>query len=675
MQPKSDEPATASPAGLSTEEARARLALEGPNELASEKSATFFRSMLDVVAEPMFLLLLGAGALYLVLGSLSDALTLLAFVVVMIGLTLYQKRKTERAVSLLKDLSAPLARVLRNGEECAVPTREIVRGDLVFLREGDRVPADASVVTCTNLRVDESLLTGESVAVDKLPSLGDAPLPPPGSDGQSAVYGGTLVVQGRGLCSVRATGSASAIGRIGVALSATKLEPSALKLEVDQIVRRIALIGAALCVCLVLAYGITQGDYLRGLLAGITLAMAILPEEFPVVLTVFTTLGAFRIAKHQVLARRAETIESLGSATVLCVDKTGTITENRMRIAQLWTVGEVSFDMPADDSCTLPEEVHEVLEYGVLSSQPDSADPMEHAFHKLGQHALAGTEHLHRDYTREQEYPLTRSLLAVSHLFRTANTSGHVVAAKGAPEAIADLCHLDAAGTARVLAHAAELGRSGLRVLAVARADYAPAEHPVNPHDFEFRLLGLVGLEDPVRASVPAAVADFRRAFVRVIMVTGDHVETALAIAKKAGLDVAGGVVTGATLAALSESELARTVKTVNVFARCIPEHKLLLVRSLQSAGEMVAMTGDGVNDAPALKAAQIGVAIGLRGTDVAREAAALVLTTEDFGAIAQAIVLGRRIFENLRKAMSFVLAVHVPIAGMALAPVLLGWR
>ncbi len=659
--------------GLSQSDAEARLARDGKNELEGDTSPSLWGAVLAIVRQPIFLLMLGAGVLYLVLGGLSDALALLGAVVAMIGLSLYQERKTERAVHELKQLTAPLAHVIRDGAPRTIENRLVVVGDVVILREGDRVPADAMVLDCTNLRVDESLLTGESVPLDKLPGTEAALLAPPGRDDETSVYAGTLVVRGTGVAVVRATGARTAIGSIGTSLRDTVTKKSVLRSEVDAVVRRVALGGLALCALLIVLYGVLAHDYLAGLLAAITLAMAILPEEFPVVLTVFTLLGAFRIAKHGVLARRPEAIEALGSASVLCVDKTGTITENKMRVAELRAnVGE-PFPVTTELPQQLPEAVHEVMEFAILASAPESFDPMDQALHALGERALRGTEHLHTDYTREQEYPLTRSLLAVTHLWRTAEAHGHVVAAKGAPEAIADLCHLSGEEATALLEQVAGMAARGQRVLAVARARLDQERHPEHAHDFVFSLVGLVGFEDPVRASVPAAMAAFAKAGVRVVMITGDHAATACALARQAGMDVAQGVMTGDQLAALSETERSAAVARVSVFARAAPDHKLLIVRALQAAGQLVAMTGDGVNDAPALKAAHIGIALGARGTDVAREAAALVLTNEDFGTIAQAIMLGRRVFENLRKAMMYILAVHIPIAGLALLPILLG--
>jgi Ca2+-transporting ATPase len=665
-------PSAADHSGLSQVEAARRLLDEGPNELAAHADSSLKRALVTIATQPMVLLLLAGGALYWVLGDPLDALLLLICVVLTVGLTLYQDRKTERALGKLRELAAPVAHVVRDGLPYTIPSREVVRGDLLRLREGDRVPADAVVIDATNLRVDESILSGESVPVDKLNAAFDAPLVPVTSDEETCAYAGTLVVRGHGLAIARAIGAATAMGGIGAALRAVKPVRSALRREIDGVVRRIALGAAVLCGALALAYGALEGDYLYGLLAGITLAMALLPEELPIVWTVFTTLGAYRIAKLGVIARRPEAIEGLGSAAVLCVDKTGTITENRMRVAALWPYRGALLDLPQVQVDALPDEAHELLEHGVLACAADTFDPMDRALHTLGTHALRGTEHLHGDYVREEEYPLTRRLLAVTYLWQTAQERAHIVASKGAPEAIADLCHLEASEARRWLDQAQSLADAGMRVLAVARARYDADEHPAHPHAFEMLPVGLVAFEDPVRGSVPAAIARCQRAGVRIVMITGDHVSTARAIAKSAGFDVEQGVMTGEQFAALDLPAQRAAAARISVFARAAPEHKLSLVRALESGGEMVAMTGDGVNDAPALRAASIGIALG-SGTDVAREAAALVLTHDDFAAIADAVLLGRRVFHNLRKAMTYIVAVHVPIAGMAFAPLALG--
>ncbi len=655
--------------GLTEAEAAARLRDEGPNELAQDRARGLWAMLLSVLREPMLLLLLAAGGIYLVLGDREEALTLLSFVVVVITITLVQERKAEHALAALRDLTSPRAVVVRDGERRRVAGREVVRGDLLVVAEGDRVPADAVLVEASHIEADESLLTGESVPVRKRVAAVPPPDARPGGDDLPFLYAGTLVVRGHGLGEVRATGGRTEMGRIGASLAKLETGRTPLQVQVDRMVRVVAIGGVLLCVALVLLYGATRGDWLQGLLAGIALAMAVLPEEFPVVLTLFMALGAWRVSKSRVLTRRLPAIEALGSATVLCSDKTGTLTENRMRIARLWTPG--TLHVLQDEA--LPEPVHEVLEFGILASQRDPFDPMEQAFHRLGNRALAGTEHLHTRWTLVREYPLSPELLAVSHVWRAPGGERLVVAAKGAPEAIADVCHLEAARAAEVSAHVAEMAADGLRVLAVARAWARPDELPPGQHDFEFELVGLVGLEDPVRPNVPEAVAECQGAGVRVVMITGDAPETARAIARQIGLSHAG-VVTGAELQALSEAEVGARVRGASVFARVVPEQKLRLVEALRANGEIVAMTGDGVNDAPALKAAHIGVAMGGRGTDVAREAAALVVTDDDFTSIVGAVRLGRRIYDNLRRAMAYVVAVHIPIAGLSLLPVLLGW-
>jgi P-type Ca2+ transporter type 2C len=655
--------------GLTEPESQARLAAEGPNELARDRERGLVAAIAAVLKEPMLLLLVGAGAVYLLLGDLEEALALLFSVFVVIAITLVQERKTERAVAALRDLSSPRALVIRDGARRRIAGREVVRGDVLVLAEGDRIPADAALLSAAHLEVDESLLTGEAVPVRKRASS-DRHDARPGGDDQPYVYAGTLVVRGTGLAEVVATGPRSAMGRIGTSLGELETGTTPLQDEIARIVKIVASAGLLLCAALVVLYGLTRGGWLQGFLAGIALAMAVLPEEFPVVLTIFMALGAWRISRSRVLTRRLPAIEALGAATVLCTDKTGTLTENRMTVARLWAPGALH----AVGDGPLPEALHAVVEFGILASQRDPFDPMEKAFHRLGAAALAGTEHLHATWQLVREYPLSPELLAVSHAWRSPDGERLVVAAKGAPEAIADVCHLERARAAEVQAEVRRMGADGLRVLAVARAWAPGGALPPGQHDFDFELVGLVGLEDPVRPGVRAAVAECRGAGVRIVMITGDAPDTARAIARQVGLPDEEAVLTGKDLDALADDELRRRVHRTAVFARAVPEQKLRLVQALRAEGEVVAMTGDGVNDAPALKAAHIGIAMGARGTDVAREAAALVLTDDDFGSIVAAVRLGRRIYDNLRRAMAYVLAVHVPAAGLALLPVLLGW-
>jgi Ca2+-transporting ATPase len=659
--------------GLSADEAAKRLEADGPNELPAERPRSLLSAAFAVTTEPMFLLLLSTGGLYLLLGDRREALTLLSFVAVVVGITLRQERRTEHALRALRDLSSPRALVIRDGVERRIPGREVVRGDSVVLAEGDRVPADVLLRSGFGMQVDESLLTGESVPVSKRTARAEDAAPEaPGGDDLPWVWSGTLVVRGRGVAEVRTTGGDTELGRIGRFLGAPPTEGTPLEREVSRIVRRVAVAGLALCALLAVVYGVTRGDWTRGLLAGLTLAMAVVPEEFPVVLTVFLAFGAWRLSKRSVLTRRVPAVEALGAATVLCVDKTGTLTENRMTIARL-CAEKARVDVPATGVDSLPESVHLLVEFGILASQRDPFDPMERAFHALGHCALEDTEHLHGDWTLVREYPLSTELLALSHVWRAPEGSGRVIAAKGAPEAIADLCHLDEPAVARLREEVEAMASDGLRVLAVARAFFAADPLPEIQHGFDFELLGLVGLADPVRKGVPDSIAECRRAGLRVLMITGDHPETARSVARTIGLPHED-VVLGSELARLDDAALAARLRHASIVARAVPEQKLKIVSALQAAGEVVAMTGDGVNDAPALRAAQIGIAMGARGTDVAREAAALVLTDDDFTSIVGAVRLGRRVFDNLRKAVAYILAIHVPIAGMSFLPVLFGW-
>ena len=661
--------------GLSEADAQARLRTEGYNELPRPDRRTPLRIVLEVLREPMLALLLGGGAIYLVLGDLKEALILLAFATMSVVITVVQETRTERVLEALRDLTSPRALVIRDGARKRIAGREVVRGDFVVLAEGDRVPADALLVQSHDLKTDESLLTGESMPVRKIAD-GSAPGKDhrPGGDDLPYVFSGSLVVRGVGMGEVIATGALSEIGKIGQSLATLETEPPRLQAQTRRLVRVFAMVGGAVSVLAVLLYGTLRGGWLDAMLAGIALGMSMLPAEVPVVLTVFMAMGAWRISRARVLTRRAAAIEALGSATVLCTDKTGTLTENRMKIAELRIKNGTIFRPSEPCAAKMPESFHDLVEFGILASAPDPVDPMEKAFHDLGREQLAETEHLHGfAWKLLHTYGLRPGLLAMSHVWQAADgRQEFVIAAKGAPEAIADLCHLDAADRAALTQSVDAMAAEGLRVLGVARASFAGQVWPDSQHDFAFSFVGLVGLADPLRASVPDAVSECRSAGIKVVMITGDYPATARAIARQAGLD-SEDLVTGEELDQLSESALAQRVRTATVFARIMPEQKLRIVNALKASGEIVAMTGDGVNDAPSLKAAHIGIAMGGRGTDVAREASSIVLLDDDFGSIVKSVRLGRRIYDNLRKAMSFIFAVHVPIAGLALLPLLFG--
>ena len=670
--------ASALPQGLSAAQAAEALIADGPNALPDAQTRGLLAITRETLTDPMFSLLLAAGVLYLVLGDLQEGLVLFGLVLVVLGLTLYQEGKTERAIAALRDLTSPRALVWRDGTAQRIAGREVVRGDLLVIAEGDRVPADAVLLQATDVQVDESLLTGEPVPMEK------------GVD--QPLFSGTLLVRGQGLARVTATGGQSEIGRIGQALGNLSLDASPLKQQMQRLIKVLAGVALGASLFLLLAHGVLRGDWLAALLAAIALAMALLPQEFTVVLTVIPALGAWRLSRQNVLTRRIAAIETLGATSVLCVDKTGTLTENRMTVAELYatpppaqpaTQGRSPSNcapgerLPINYASTtdLPECFHTLVEYSILASVTDPFDPMEKAFHRLGQRFLQDTEHLHRDWILVQTYGLTPELRAMSHVWRARLGDAHVVAAKGAPEAIVDLCHLDTLAQAHITQTANAMAAKGLRVLGVARARFEGQDWPAIEHDFDFEFIGLLGLADPLRAEIPQAVSEARSAGIRVVMITGDYPATALAIATQAGLEPGGhGLLTGDELTHLTDVELQQRMVSVRICARIAPAQKLRIVQALKASGEVVAMTGDGVNDAPALKAAHVGVAMGERGTDVAREAASIVLLDDNFASIVGAVRLGRRIFDNLRKSMCYILAVHVPLAGMALLPVLLGW-
>jgi P-type Ca2+ transporter type 2C len=643
--------------GLTSADAAARLKRDGANVLPDAGPRGWWSMLFDIVTEPMFVLLIAAAGLYLLLGELREAVALSISVLVIIVITAMQERRTEQTLARLRDLTVADARVIRDGKTKNVSARELVVDDVILLHEGERIPADAELLEVSALSVDESLLTGESLAVDK-------------HDSARQLFSGTLILRGFGTARVTATGARSEIGKIGRSIGALKVETAPLYQQMRRVTRWVAVFGVALCVVIAVVYALSRHDVLGGTLAGITVAMGVLPEEFPVVLTVFMAMGAWRIAAHGVLVRRMPAVETIGAATVLAVDKTGTLTENRMRVALLDDLNE-----PQDlrhANLHLHDNSKAILFTALAASERTAFDPLEVAIHEAAQHhavadRLANWQLVH-------EYDLTPELLAVTHVWQSADSAALQVMVKGAPETVLSLCCADDSTRHAVMERVDTCAQRGLRLLAVASGTCTNATMPASPHSFELKLLGLIGLADPLRDTVPAALAECRSAGIRVLMITGDHTGTAKAIADAAGMEVNGTVLTGAQVDSLSDEQLRVRLQTCNVFARMMPSQKLRLVQALKANGEIVAMTGDGVNDAPALKAAHVGVALGTRSTTVAREAAAIVLVNDDFSSLVAAVRLGRRIYENIRNAISFIIAVHIPIAGMGLFPVLFGW-
>jgi Ca2+-transporting ATPase len=615
--------------------------------------------------EPTNLLLLACALIYGLLGEPAEAAVLLLFVAAISLLDLVQQRRSDHALQELARLSAPRAHLRRQGRELDLPAEQVQIGDLLRLEEGDRVAADARLTEAVGLWLDESLLTGESLPVARS-AAGDQ------------VLAGSLVASGRGWAEVVAVAGATQLGQLGSSLARVQPPPTPLQRQTRRLTRRLTLLALGLCAGLALLQGGLSGQWLQAALAALALALAVLPNEIPVVLALFLALGALRLARRGVLARSPAAVESLGSASVLAVDKTGTLTQNRMAVGGLvrwpqqqhWWAGQ-----------GLEEAFHPLLELAVLASRGDPVDAMELAIQRLANAELGGSEHLHPDWPLQRDYPLQPELLVFSCLWKDGAGQWQL-AAKGAPEAIAGLCHLPPAQAAALQGAADQLARRGLRVLAVARGLDGAALHqrpeglgqgqpPADLHDFLFEPIGLVGLADPLRPEVPEAIAAAQAAGVRVLMITGDGPLTARSIADQAGLPP-GPVLCGAELETLSPAQLALGLQEVSVFARVMPQQKLQLVRALQASGQVVAMTGDGVNDGPALKAADIGVAMGRRGTAVARESADLVLLNDTFADLVAALALARRLDRNLHRALAYTLAVHLPIAGLSLLPLLL---
>ena len=562
--------------GLSLSEAKSKLLQEGANELPSNKRFKFIFILLDVIKEPMFVLLIAAGLIYSVLGSFDEAIMLLGFVFIVIFITLFQETRTEKALDALKELSSPKTKVIREGQEILIPSKEIVRDDLVKIVEGDYVPADGIVIIENNLLVDESLLTGESVPVRKISASENSSMIIPGGDDLPCVYSGTLVVGGDCIFIVKKTGVFTEIGKIGSSLREVKSSKTNLQLETNNLVFRFALVALFLCISVVIFYGLIKGNWLDGFLTGITLAMAILPEEFPVVLTIFLALGAWRMSKKNVLTRQQYAIQALGSVTVLCVDKTGTITKNQMALKTLYTKNkEITLTENSDKKLSGYEDL---VKFSVLSCPEKSYDPMDRAIQQFASNEKIWVKNDFSDYNHIKEYPKKKGFLAVIHVWQWKNNNSFIIGIKGAPESLWDLCHLTENEIYSQLKTLKNLTHKGLRVLAVGKIESYSGILPENPHDFSFEYLGLIGFEDPIRPQVPDAIRECYKAGIEVKMITGDYPETALSIASQIGLQHNDEILTGSQLQKMSEEELQNQINSTTVFARVMPEQKLQIV-------------------------------------------------------------------------------------------------
>lgn len=642
--------------GLSSVEAKEKLKLDGFNELKSAKPKNIARIALEVMKEPMFLLLISCGSLYLILGDYREGIILLLSILMIIFITFYQYHKTEKALESLKKLSSPRALVIRDGIEIRIPGREVVKDDLVILNEGDRVAADAILIESINLTIDESLLTGESIAVVK-----NAQKDTTNTNG--IVFSGTLVTKGKGIAKVVAIGIYTQFGKIGTSLQNIKVDETRLQKEMKILIRNLFVFGTFISICVVVAFYFTRGNFLQSLLSGLAASIAILPEEFPVVLTVFLALGAWRLSKINILTRNPSAIETLGSATVLCSDKTGTITQNKMEIVALYDGNQL---VEKKDFYQNKNKLNDILTTAYLASQKKSIDSMEKAIENSCENLEIA---IHTDVKFLKEYPLSNTFFAMTRVTEKASDKSIIVSTKGAPETIFDLCKMKSEERAQHLAIVQKMAKQGYRVIGVAETTFQNEMLPENQQDFDLNFMGLIGLEDPIRPEVPKAIQECKEAGIKVIIITGDYAITAKSIAKQIGMAGYDKIITGDELNNMSDVELKENIKNTTIFARAIPEQKLRIVQALKANNEIVAMTGDGVNDAPSLKAAHIGIAMGNKGTDVAREASSLVLLDDNFASIVASIRSGRRIFDNLQKAMSYIMAIHIPIIGLTLIP------
>lgn len=647
--------------GLSEKEAEERLARLGPNLILQNQTRTILHIIKDTLREPTFVLLLAAACLYLVFGDIGQGLFISAGAVVSLGLVIFQESRSERALQALHALAEPYARVIRDGRQHQIRAYELVPGDIALVASGERIPADGDLLSKQPVTIDESLLTGESVPVTKSTTR-NTPDDHTVSGDSAKVFAGTLVVRGEAAICVVATGARTQLGKIGSSLSDLQSEPTPLQRTSAKLVKQLGILAVVFCLVVIVAYGILRHDWVGGALAGITLSIALIPEEFPMVLAIFMAIGAWRLAQKHVLVRQGSAIEALGAITTLCVDKTGTLTENRMSIAKIWTSRSPSLDTDRSS------EVSAVLAIAALASPIHPIDPMDIAVQQSAPNARQEFDLL--DSIPQRERSLDPNLLVVINAWRRKDDV--FLTAKGAPEAILRICKTTESSRTSLMTVVNQMADEGLRVLGVASRtlDGLMPDDLADP-TFEFR--GFIGFQDPIRPGIADAISTAHDAGISVCMITGDYPATAKAIGRAAGIPNDPGVITGDQIGTMDTGSLQHCLRSVRIFARVMPEQKLAIVEALKNDGEIIAMTGDGVNDGPALKAAHVGIAMGKRGTDVAREAADIVLLDDNFISIIRGIALGRRIFVNLRKALIFITATHIPIAGLALLPLLLG--
>ncbi|MCX2745457.1 cation-transporting P-type ATPase [Mangrovivirga sp. M17] len=636
--------------GLSPDQVAEQRSLNGANE-SIEKEGILQKIIFSIITEPMLILLLAACTIYFIFGELSEAFTMLAAIFFVTGIDIFQNFKSQKAVKALSKLTSSKAKVLREDEVVILPTREIVTRDIIICEEGTIIPADAKVISSYDFSVNEAIMTGESASINK-------------QSGEMLIQG-TMVVGGYCYARVTAVGKKTTLAGIGYLVKETSQTKSPLQEKVHHFVKRMVIIGA---IAFLFVWGYhtwESGSLLHGLLHGLTMAMSVLPEELQVALSTFMALGAYRLLKVGIIAKSPRTVETLGSATVICLDKTGTLTQNLMKVTHVFdfqTNREINYDNQ--------NQASEVLEYAMWASEESPFDPMEKSIHEIFD--KNNTNDLRTEYKIIKEFPLSGKPPVMTHIF--GNQKGdRILACKGALESIVRICNLNASDANIALAKGQEYAKKGYRVLGVAKGHWDKEQLPENQEEITFQFLGLITFHDPPDKHIPELIKNFYQAGVRVVMITGDYPETAMAIAQKTGINHSH-IISGDEIQQMNKNELKQAVSTCDIFARISPGQKLKIIAAIKSNGDTVAMTGDGVNDAPALKAAHIGISMGKRGTEVAKEAADLVLTNDNLDKMMDAIFLGRRINENLKKAFRYIISIHIPIILLVTLPIFLTW-
>lgn len=643
--------------GLNNDEVLTSQKLYGYNSIKANHKNSWYILLFDILKEPMLLLLIAVTIIYVIVGNYSEALFMLGAIIAVSGISFYQDNRSKKALEALEKLNEPLSTVIRNSNAIQIPTHEIAVGDLCIIEEGKMVNADGKIVHSNDFSVNEASLTGESFSIFKNSETDD-----------NKVYSGTLVVSGLAVFEVENIGAKTKLGKIGQSIQNIKKEISPLQLQITKFVKWMAFIGIVVFL-MVWAYSFWQSrNIVQSLLAGLTLAMSILPEEIPVAFTTFMALGSWKLMKQGVIIKRSSIVETLGSTTVICTDKTGTITENSMKLKALF---DFKTNQVFDDKNFSKPELSELIQFAMWSSEPVPFDPMEKTLHKVYEETQTSDQR--KDFQMIHEYPLEGKPPMMTHIFEN-NSGERIIAAKGAPEAILEVAQLSEDEKENLRQHIRDFGKKGYRVLGVAKCDFKGNDFPEKQQEFNYDFLGFTVFYDPPKQNIQQVFNKIYDAGIKVKVITGDNADTTNAIAQQAGVKNNSPAVNGSEITHQSEAELMALSNETTLFTRMFPEAKLSVVNALKQSGEVVAMLGDGVNDAPALKAAHIGVAMGNKGTEIAKAAAALVITNDDLDKLILGIEAGRRIYTNIKKAIQYIISIHIPIILTVSLPLFLGW-